>query len=161
MEKTFTPPTQLVDLFHHGIQQTTRLLDVLKQEYQSLQHTDLQQIESITRQKQEILRDLDLFVEAQNSVLINMGYSTDRQGLECFLENLLSDTKHNQLWSDLQSLLMMCQKQNEINSGVIAISKRQTTNALDLLYGLSTASKTYGPTGESQSARDSNSLGKA
>jgi hypothetical protein len=54
-----------------------------------------------------------------------------------------------------------CHKQNEINSGVISLSKRQTTNTLDLLYGLSAGGKIYGPTGESLSTRNSNSLGKA
>jgi len=161
MDKTFTSPEQIIDLFQVGIQHTTRLLDALKQEHQSLQHADPQHIELITRQKQEIIGELDLFAEAQNRMLIQLGYSTDRQGIESFLRNFCIDQRHSQIWNDLQSLLKKCQKQNEINSGIIALSKRQTNNALQLLYGLSAPSKTYGPTGESLSARNSNSLGKA
>jgi flagella synthesis protein FlgN len=149
------------NLLHNGIQQATRLIDVLKKEYQSLQHIDPTQLEILTQRKQQLLDELQAFAKSQDLLLKNMGYSANREGLENYLHNSGDQLRITQRWNDLQDLLKKCQKQNKINSAVITISKRQTTNALDLLYGLAAGTKTYGPTGESQSERQSNSLGKA
>ncbi|MGD8588182.1 MAG: flagellar protein FlgN [Chromatiales bacterium] len=148
-------------LLQDGIEQTTLLIELLKEEYRSLQHMDPTNLETITQQKKELLHNLQSIAKSQDTLLQNMGYSTDPEGMENYINNLDDESQLKCKWDNLQDLLAKCKKQNEINKGVITISRRQATNALDLLYGLSAGTKTYGPTGESQSDRQSNSLGKA
>ena len=161
MDKIFTLQHSFENLVQQGIQQVKQLLDVLEQEYLSLQHTDPERLENIIQQKDHLLKDVVAFAEKQNHLLIQMGYPADKGGIGKLLHDIYDDNEQSQLWNNFQELLNNCQKQNEINSGVISLSKRQTTNALDLLYGFSAGGKTYGPTGESLSSRSYNSLGKA
>ena len=148
-------------LLNDGIVQAKELNELLDKEYQSLQQVDPEPLEHITLNKQQLLSELESLSKVQDQFLTQLGYSTDRKGIESCLDQLGDDSQLKQKWHALQSLLENCQKQNEINGRVIAVSRRQTTIALDLLYGLTTGSKTYGPTGESQTDRQSNSLGKA
>lgn len=152
---------QLETFLNDGIKQTTLLFDLLVDEYQALQHTDPDKIEITTHNKSNLLRNLELLVNSNNSLLMQMGYSTDRRGIDSFLNDLSIKNDLRNLWNDLQALLKKCQQQNEVNNGIIILSKRQINNSLDLLYGLAAGSKTYGPTGESRPNRQPNTLGKA
>jgi flagella synthesis protein FlgN len=149
------------ELLINAIKQASLLVDLLKEEYQSLQAIQPENLELLIRKKQLAIDALQIFSNQQDLLLENQGYSSDREGIESYLTNLSNEPQLKQKWSDLQILLEKCQQQNEINSRVIAIGTRQTANALDLLYGLAAGSKTYARTGESCSERQSNSLGKA
>jgi flagellar biosynthesis/type III secretory pathway chaperone len=156
-----TPLQRYDSLLEDGIQRATGLMNLLEEEYRSLQHIDPEHLESVTQTKKELLKELQIFAESQDLLLKNMGYTTDREGIEHYLLHLNDGNSLRHKWHTLQDLLKRCQKQNKINSSVITVSKRQTTNVLDLLYGLAADTKTYGPGGESRSGRQSNSLGKA
>ncbi len=113
------------------------------------------------KRKKSLVFNLEQTVAELNLLLEQMGYSRDRLGIENYIAELSESSQSKELWSHLKKLLAACQQQNEINSDVITLSRRQITNAIELLYGLTGGEKTYSPSGESQANRLSNSLGKA
>jgi flagellar biosynthesis/type III secretory pathway chaperone len=148
-------------LLDDGIKKTTQLLNLLVQEYHLLQHSNPEQLEEIISEKDQLLKILKVFVDDQNNLLRHMGYSGDPAGIHQYFDDNVDDKQIRALWFELQQNIKSCQKQNEINSGLITLNQRQTTNTLDLLYGLAAGEKTYGPKGESRNTRPSNSFGKA
>lgn len=154
-------PERFSNILLSELYQTRKLLDLLQQEYNLLLKHDPNQLEQLIERKKAHIRILEQTVAEHNLLLMEMGYPANQEGIEAYLNHQSSSNQLGELWSDLKQTLIDCQKQNEVNRGVITLCRRQTSSTLELIYGLSGREKAYGPTGESYATHQSNSLGKA
>jgi flagellar biosynthesis/type III secretory pathway chaperone len=161
MDSASKHPKLIANLLQIEIELTQNLSDLLTSEYTLLQGNDPEKLEQAIAKKKKLIAHLEQTVTKHNLQLEQMGYSRDREGFENYIEELTESCQIKELWSRLKEHLAACQQQNEINSGVIALSRRQVSHAIELLYGLTGGEKTYSPSGESQAHRLLNSLGKA
>lgn len=161
MDSESIHPQLFLNLLQTEINLTQDLCDVLTQEFTLLQSNDPDKLHQLIEKKNNLIINLEQTASKHNLQLEQMGYSGDRQGIERCIEELSETHQSKALWDSLKKLLAACQRQNEINSGVIALSRRQISNAIELLHGLTGGEKTYNPAGESQANRLSISLGKA
>jgi flagellar biosynthesis/type III secretory pathway chaperone len=143
------------------IEQSQRLLDLLRKEYQLLQKGTPQALQALTEEKKQQLKHVESAVLNHNRFLQQQGLSADRQGTEAFINQHGEHERMTEIWQQFTSLLEACQKQNEINGGAVQLNRRHVTQTLDILKNISQKDKTYGPTGESKPNTPSKSLGKA
>ena len=138
-----------------------QLLELLRQEYQLLQGTEPGPLNNLTLEKQRRIEELEQTVGDLHGVLGRLGLSPDRQGLEKFLCQLEPGAPLRERWRDFEQTLGECRQQNEINGGVLTLSRRHLSNALDLLYGVKAEQKSYGRSGQSHTSHRTGSLGRA
>ncbi|MEW8097084.1 MAG: flagellar protein FlgN [Candidatus Thiodiazotropha endolucinida] len=150
-----------VEILHNEIEQSQRLLDLLRTEYTLLQKGSPQALQALITEKREQLKQVDAAVAAHNRFLEQQGYGTDRQGTETYIQQCSNLESTSETWHRFITLLEACHKQNEINGGAVQLNQRHVTQTLDILKGVSQRDKTYGPSGESNPNSTSKSLGKA
>ncbi|MEW8169854.1 MAG: flagellar protein FlgN [Candidatus Thiodiazotropha endolucinida] len=150
-----------VEILHNEIEQSQRLLDLLRTEYTLLQKGSPQALQALITEKREQLKQVDAAVAAHNRFLEQQGYGTDRQGTETYIQQCSYLESTSETWHRFITLLEACHKQNEINGGAVQLNQRHVTQTLDILKGVSQRDKTYGPSGESKPNSTSKSLGKA
>ncbi len=143
------------------IKQVQVLLELLTEEYQLLQSHTPEPLEKLTQKKQQQIEKLETTVIQQNLFLQQQELTPDRNGIENFIQQAPSDSPIRAQWEEFEELLDASRKQNEINGGMLAQSRRQVTHALNLLHGITEAQKTYGPSGESCSTQAAKSFGRA
>jgi flagellar biosynthesis/type III secretory pathway chaperone len=161
MDNLPTSTQRLLYLFQNEIEQTQQLYTLLKQEYQALQDNEPEQLEHLTSKKKQLLNKLDETIAAHHILLTTIGYPATPNGMEDCLHDLADSDSLKETWHETLNLVSECQKQNEINNQIIALSRRQISNALELLHGLIGKENTYGPSGDSHPHWQPNSLGKA
>jgi flagellar biosynthesis/type III secretory pathway chaperone len=158
-------PTEVSKVFvkivENEIEQSQRLLDLLRKEYTLLQKDSPQALQTLTEEKKQQLKQVEAAVLDHNRFLTQQGLSTDRKGTETFIQQSGEDELTVDTWHRFTSLLEECHKQNVINGGAIQLNQRNVTQTLDILKGISQQDKTYGRSGESKPASTSKSLGKA
>ena len=73
----------------------------------------------------------------RSKLLINKGFTDDKQGFDAYLSSLAEDYSSvvEQTWLELQELLRACQDQNLTNGQILENSRRNTEKALSLLVG--------------------------
>jgi flagellar biosynthesis/type III secretory pathway chaperone len=143
------------------IEQSQRLLDLLRKEYELLQKGSPQALQALTEEKKQQLKHVETAVLNHNRFLEQQGLSADRQGTEAYINQCGENQQMTETWQRFTSVLEACQKQNEINGGAVQLNRRHVTQTLDILKGISQKDKTYGPSGESKPNATSKSLGKA
>jgi flagellar biosynthesis/type III secretory pathway chaperone len=150
-----------IKIVEREIEQSQRLLDLLRSEYDLLQKGSAQALQGLTEEKKQQLKQVETAVLKHNRFLEQLGFSADRQGTEAFIRQSGEDERVVDAWHRFSSLLEACQKQNVINGGAVQLNQRHVTQTLDILKGISQREKTYGPSGESKPTSTSKSLGKA
>jgi flagellar biosynthesis/type III secretory pathway chaperone len=149
------------ELLQDEINQSEKLNNLLIQEYELLLSNSPNLLEQLAERKKQIIARLEETVARQKKFLGRFGYVRNHSGVETYIKSLAESKHLVSDWERLKELLACCQKQNEINSAVVALGQRQISNTLELLYDLSGGEKTYGRSGETQANRLSKSLGKA
>lgn len=150
-----------LSILEQEVEQATRLLGLLQQEFELLKANPGKELESLLVQKGDQLKQVEQSVLAHHRFLQQQGLSSDRQGTEQYLGLCPDNTALTGAWEQHWDLLQACSRQNEINGGAVALNQRQVNQALTLLLGMGEGQKTYGRSGESHSARPSKILGKA
>ncbi|MEW8646828.1 MAG: flagellar protein FlgN [Candidatus Thiodiazotropha endolucinida] len=153
--------SDFVEILHNEIEQSQRLLDLLRSEYTLLQKGSPQALQALITEKREQLKQVEAAVATHNRFLEQQGYGTDRQGTETFIQQCSNLESTSETWHRFITLLEACHKQNEINGGAVQLNQRHVSQTLDILKGISQRDKTYGPSGESKPNTTSKSLGKA
>ncbi|MET0063287.1 MAG: flagellar protein FlgN [Candidatus Thiodiazotropha endolucinida] len=153
--------SDFVDILHNEIEQSQRLLDLLRSEYTLLQKGSPQALQALITEKREQLKQVEAAVATHNRFLEQQGYGTDRQGTETYIQQCSNLESTSETWHRFITLLEACHKQNEINGGAVQLNQRHVSQTLDILKGISQRDKTYGPSGESKPNTTSKSLGKA
>ncbi|MBT3013974.1 MAG: flagellar protein FlgN [Candidatus Thiodiazotropha sp. (ex Lucina aurantia)] len=153
--------SDFVEILHNEIEQSQRLLDLLRSEYTLLQKGSPQALQALITEKREQLKQVEAAVATHNRFLEQQGYGTDRQGTETYIQQCSNLESTSETWHRFITLLEACHKQNEINGGAVQLNQRHVSQTLDILKGISQRDKTYGPSGESKPNTTSKSLGKA
>ncbi|MCG8044747.1 MAG: flagellar protein FlgN [Candidatus Thiodiazotropha endolucinida] len=153
--------SDFVEILHNEIEQSQRLLDLLRSEYTLLQKGPPQALQALITEKKEQLKQVEAAVATHNRFLEQQGYGTDRQGTETYIQQCSNLESTSETWHRFITLLEACHKQNEINGGAVQLNQRHVSQTLDILKGISQRDKTYGPSGESKPNTTSKSLGKA
>ncbi|MBT3042370.1 MAG: flagellar protein FlgN [Candidatus Thiodiazotropha endolucinida] len=153
--------SDFVEILHNEIEQSQRLLDLLRSEYTLLQKGSPQALQALITEKREQLKQVEAAVATHNRFLEQQGFGTDRQGTETYIQQCSNLESTSETWHRFITLLEACHKQNEINGGAVQLNQRHVSQTLDILKGISQRDKTYGPSGESKPNTTSKSLGKA
>ncbi|MET0066207.1 MAG: flagellar protein FlgN [Candidatus Thiodiazotropha sp.] len=161
MSLTTEIQTAFSQILDQEIAQTQSLLILLKREYELLKTPADAEMNSLLEQKRQQLLEVENSVNRHNRLLGEFGLSPNREGTEQLLSQCHADSGLIEQWQTFSRLLGECQKQNEINGGAVRLNQHQVSQALDILRGIATSEKTYGPAGETRPNSTSNSLGKA
>ena len=144
-----THATTLDVHFERVIADGMRLLAVLQHEHTLVSGRDVSAIERIAQEKQQFLAQLDASGRAHSAALNAAGYTQHTQSMHDWLRQVDKNTgsQLTPLWLRLESLLTACQRQNQLNGGVIEISRRHTQRALGILLGKPEETELYNPGG--------------
>lgn len=158
-----TPATVLDVHFERVIADAMRLLAVLQHEHTLLSGRDASAIERTAEEKQHFLAQLDASGQAHSAALRAAGYAEHTQSMQDWLRQLDQHTgsQLTPLWQRLESLLTACRQQNQINGGIIEISRRHTQRALGILHGKSEETELYSPGGATCGTGFSRTLARA
>lgn len=122
------------------------LLENLREEYQALARRDIAALDLAVSKKQQQFTELEALGNDRDAGFRACGLAAGREGIETCLHRQPHGAAHR-LWEELQSLLIRCQYQNQINGGMVEISRRHVQRTLSLLQGQSPEQQTYGPSG--------------
>jgi flagellar biosynthesis/type III secretory pathway chaperone len=147
----------LFELEHESV---TELLRILRDERRALMGHDAQVIERIAREKLRHLSDIEDWGRKRDALLRNAGYANTREGIERYLAEQ-HDAELNGRWRALECLLQECQQQNEVNGGVVSLSRRQVQRALAILRGLPAGQGLYDAGGNAEQGPLSKTLATA
>jgi flagellar biosynthesis/type III secretory pathway chaperone len=153
--------TAFTQILSQEIEQTQSLLALLQKEYQLLKTPADPDLKSLLEQKRQQLQAVENSVKHHNRLLSDHGLTPDRRGTEQLLRECKANPELLEQWQTFSRLLGECQKQNEINGGAVKLNQHHVAQALDILRGIATSDKTYGPAGETRPNSTSKSLGKA
>lgn len=158
-----TANTTTLDVhFERVIADAMRLLAVLKHEHSLLSGRDATAIERVAEEKQHYLTQLDASGQAHAAALHAAGYTERTQSMQDWLKQFDKRTgsRLTPLWQQLESLLTACQQQNQLNGGVIEISRRHTQRALSILLGKPEETELYSPGGATHGGGFSRTLAR-
>lgn len=127
---------------------TAHLLELLRQEHRALASRDMAELDRIVCKKSQQVAELEALGRDRDTILKTRGLDAGREGIESWLRQR-SNSAAIRLWEELQNLLICSRQQNQINGGMVEISRRYTQRALSLLQGQPLEQETYGPTGVS------------
>lgn len=150
-------------LIANGLSLTEQLYQALQQEAITLKQSPLAEtIDEITRQKQPLAQELNLFAKQLAQILETEKLPNTRAGLSDYLERAIqagSDTsKAVENWTALIKTTEECRLLNEQNGASIEILLRHTRQSLNILKGKPQTTSTYGPDGNTKSDLFSSTL---
>ena len=147
-------------LLNGEIETLSGLLDILQREYGALKTNDLAAIEHAITHKQQQLAQVQACEQRRHALLQAAGFSLDKQGMSNYLRNA-AHAPSVQPWQLLLKLSSQCQKQNQINGGLVDISRRHAQHVVAILRGQTPEPDLYGPAGETRSAGTTQTLATA
>lgn len=152
---------QLQELLTATQECSQRLLDVLQQEDRALRRTDTDSIDQITAAKQALILEMESHQRAQDRFLAAHNLPPGPLGIQRHLETLPADAPEQSAWKSLKALITQCRNRNEINGGILALSRQHVQQSLDILKGSPETGPIYGRNGEALSATRTSPLAKA
>ncbi|HBA66293.1 MAG TPA: flagellar protein FlgN [Methylococcaceae bacterium] len=143
-------------LIVNGLSLTEQLYQALQQEAITLKQSPLAEtLDEITRQKQPLAQELNLFAKQLAQILETEKLPNTRAGLSDYLERAiqagLDTSKTDENWTALIKTTEKCQLLNEQNGASIEILLRHTRQSLNILKGKPQTINTYGPDGNTKS----------
>ncbi|MGD7035708.1 flagella synthesis protein FlgN [Methylotuvimicrobium buryatense] len=142
-------------LITNGLLLTEQLYQALQQEAITLKQSPLAEtFDEITRQKQLLAQELNLFAKQLAQILETEKLPNTRAGLSDYLERAIQagfDTsKTDENWTMLIKTTEKCQLLNEQNGASTEILLRHTRQSLNILKGKPQTINTYGPDGNTK-----------
>jgi len=153
---------QLSQLLSEELKETNQLLDILIEEHQALSTSDPDLINVCSNNKLNALQRIEQHHTKRTHFLHSIGLSSSNKEIDAFIKRLPKENMLVDQWRELQSVAKKLQHQNEINGGVIALTQRHITLALDILSGKANiTSTTYGRSGQTNSGATPQHIAKA
>ncbi|MCK5639615.1 MAG: flagellar protein FlgN [Gammaproteobacteria bacterium] len=157
---------------HHQLREQMRqevdcldcLQDILTQEYEHLKSRRVEALESLARDKQQLIIQLEQFSQQTAQLLQQTGATADKAGLEDFLSSMEKSLREVMLdeWEQMHEKLFECQQQNQLNGMIIEGKQRNATQALAILTGRQVPqNELYNQKGASESPLDARALAEA
>jgi flagellar biosynthesis/type III secretory pathway chaperone len=137
------------------------LMGVLKQEHQVLVKGEAEDIRTVSKQKQILVKQMAEQLLARDRFLLALGLPSGREGAAYFVECAHPAPELERAWQQIERLAPKLLDQNEINGGIVSLAQRHVRAALDILTNnQNEQSPTYGRSGIS-AGRSPQSLAKA
>ena len=160
IDKTFPTVEQLID---SGLQLSENLNQLLRQEADALkQISAAEELNDITRKKQQLLDGLDLFSKHLEQILTTEQLPNNRLGIETYLarvDNAGQDSRQaTKNWHQMVHLTHDNQSLNDQNGASIDLLLKRTQHSLNILKGKSQTSHIYGPDGSTKSDTASSTI---
>jgi flagella synthesis protein FlgN len=140
---------QLGPILAQATEAAEELLSVLLREREALGQRALEAIQEMAERKDRLIQQLEGLSSRQDTLLRHAGIDPQGAKLEVELRAMGARSLAEQ-WSALRSILKDCQRENQINGGIIEISRRFAEQVLDVLRGPAPDARLYGPSGETK-----------
>lgn len=114
------------------LDELAKLEEILRQEHDTLKQRDSDALIEITQVKQKLIESVESFWNERLVLLQGAGYSTDK---EAVLNLVSTDSQLVSQWDELESVLLNCQQQNQVNGLLVDMSRQQTQQLLSILLG--------------------------
>lgn len=140
-----------------------RLTSLLQQESKALNNLYAALMKEFSALKDRNSESIALTAEEKNKSLLDLE-KLDQERQLCLQEaaSSISDSDEIQdLNSKIEESLKKCKNQNDINGGIIEMSKLFNEKMLDIISGNSSKETTYGASGKNNTDKNQHSLGRA
>ncbi|MAB99955.1 MAG: flagellar biosynthesis protein FlgN [Pseudomonadaceae bacterium] len=139
--------TKLLQLINADIITAEQLAELIDREFTALGERDLKQLDSLLSAKTPLLALLDQNAKARSQLLLELGLTADRAGLQSVAANSGVGTDLLTQSEALSLLLERCQAGNLRNGRLIRTSQASTRSMLGILRGNDSAPTLYDSTG--------------
>jgi flagella synthesis protein FlgN len=126
------------------------LLVLLKSECVPLTRSNTEFITKAAAEKQPLLVKLEQLARQREAVLRTEGFSSDKDGMEAFIENqtAVEAKELNSILKSLKLAAKACRENNQINGSIVNVNRQYLQKAMSILRGRDANSTAYGPGGE-------------
>lgn len=131
---------RLLELFTLDIGSAEQLLELIDSEFQALSDRELPRLQSILTDKLPLLTLLDQHGKERSQLLISLGHSADRAGLQALATQSSHSEELLERGDQLNTLLERCQAANLRNGRLIRSSQASANSMLGILRGNETPS---------------------
>ena len=131
---------RLLELFTLDIGSAEQLLELIDSEFQALSDHQLPRLQSILTEKLPLLTLLDQHGKERSQLLISLGLSADRVGLQALAAQSSQNEELLERGDQLNALLERCQAANLRNGRLIRSSQASANSMLSILRGNETPS---------------------
>lgn len=152
---------QLSQLLAAELQETSQLLEILTEEHQALSSSNPDLIAAISNKKLNATQQVEQNHLKRIQLLTHFGLPSSNEGMESLIKRLPKKSQIVTQWHELQDTAKKLHCQNEINGGIIALTQRHITLALDILSGKANVTTTYGRSGQARAEITPQHLAKA
>jgi len=135
-------------------------LNVLQKEQEALVGGGIEHLETLPRDKAELVMQLAKLAKRRDQHLISLGLTPDRKGMEALLANDRDAKTAIAKWHELLRLAESAQQLNQTNGEIITTRLRQNQQALTMLQGAAGITPLYGPTGKTFTLKGGRQLGQ-
>lgn len=149
---------KLLSELSDAIQKELLLLEqlevVLTQETSALEKQNADDISEKSKEKQNLASELEQCGLERVAMLKQAGHEPGKEGIAA-LASADSSGKLEQLWRDLETSLLRCQKQNQVNGILLEKGRQQTQQLLNILLNegeVNQADALYDASGSSTSS---------
>ena len=139
--------TKLLQLINADLITAEQLAELIDREFTALGERDLKQLDSLLSAKTPLLALLDQNAKARSQLLLELGLTADRAGLQSVAANSSVGADLLTQSEALTQLLERCQAGNLRNGRLIRTSQASTRSMLGILRGNDSAPTLYDSTG--------------
>lgn len=151
---------ELKDLLTQDIRQLENLADVLNQEKTCLATSDIQTLDTLTREKNTILDQIRERARQKIRTLVEMGFNPKSGTPSRFIRSAGMD-ELTALWEEAEHRLQTCQELNGNNGRVLSHLQKRLARLTDIFRGAHGQQKLYGAQGQQTNVPQSNILASA
>lgn len=105
---------------------------VLAQEFTALEQKNTDEVTKNSNKKQELVAQLEQQGQERLGILQQAGVASGKEGLDEILRSE-SSGELKSLWGELETTLLRCQKQNQVNGILLEKGRQQTQQMLNIL----------------------------
>lgn len=126
-----------------------KLISLMKEEQDSLINADIINLQTLTIQKVEIVREMSELGRIRHKILISTGYEPQKISMEEWLNGAV-DSETSAIWTEILSLAKSAKELNNTNGLLINRHITRNQNTLNVLQGVLPGAGFYGPDGQSK-----------
>lgn len=140
------------EFLNQGLNHCQKLFQLLSEESGDLhQGKALDSLDTLTKQKQHIIAELEQFTRQFAQVMANQHLTIQADDVEQFFAQARNDgldvRSQHVLWQKINQFAKRCQELNERNGAAIELLLRYNQRAIKVLQGSARPSTLYGPDG--------------
>ena len=128
------------------------LLAALMKEHRALKERNAESVSQLSEEKSILLNELETLDKERQLYLQGV---SQKEKSDSHIKNEIK-----QLNSEIEVSLDKCKKQNNINGGIIEMSKLFNEKMLDIICGNTAKETTYSATGKNNTGKNQHSLGR-